>query len=150
MKLKLNWGTGIVLAFIAFMSFILYFVITINTDSAYDHDMVTESYYKKELAFEKQRNKEQKAKDLGLDLLVNKTENGLVVSFPEKLDASGISGSVFLYRPSDKQLDFELPISLSGSSLLIPGQSLSGGRWNIEISWAYSNEEYFYQEAITF
>ena len=150
MKLKLNWGTGIVLAFIAFMSFILYFVITINTDSAYDHDMVTESYYKKELAFEKQRNKEQKAKDLGLDLLVKKTENGLVVSFPERLDASGISGSVYLYRPSDKKLDFELPVSLSGSSLLIPGQSLSDGRWNIEISWTYNKEEYFYQEAITF
>lgn len=150
MKLKLNWGTGIVLAFIAFMSFILYFVITINTDDSYDHDLVTESYYKKELAFEKQRNKEQKAKDLGLDLLINKTENGLEVRFPEGLDTSGISGNVFLYRPSDKQLDFELPISLSGSSLLIPEQSLSGGRWNIEVSWTYNKEEYFYQEAITF
>lgn len=150
MKLKLNWGTGIVLAFIAFISFILYFVITINTDAAYDHDLVTESYYKKELAFQKQLNKEQKSKDQGLGLLVSKTESGLEVSFPESLDASGISGSVFLYRPSDKRLDFEVPISLSGSSLLIPGQSLSGGRWNIEISWTYHNEEYFYQEAITF
>src|SRR5690606_34609728 len=150
MKLKLNWGTGIVLAFIAFMSFILYFVITINTDSAYDHDMVTESYYKKELAFEKQRNKEQKSKDLGLDLLVNKTENGLVVSSPEKLDASAISGSACLYRTSDKQREFEVPITLSGSNLLIPEQSLSAGRWNVEITWAYNKEEYFYQEAITF
>src|SRR5690606_36431280 len=125
MKLKLNWGTGIVLAFIAFMSFILYFVITINTDSAYDHDMVTESYYKKELAFEKQRNKERKSKDLGLDLLVNKTENGLVVSFPEKLDASAISGSVFLYRPSDKQVDFEVRITLYEYNLLNPEKSLT-------------------------
>lgn len=150
MKLKLNWGTGIVLAFIAFMSFILYFVITINTDDSYDHDLVTESYYKKELAFQNQLNKEQKAMDKGLGLLVHKTESGLVVSFPEGLDTSGISGRVFLYRPSDKQLDFELPISLSGSSLLIPGQSLSGGRWNIEVSWTYNKEEYFYQEAITF
>lgn len=150
MKLKLNWGTGIVLAFIAFISFILYFVITINTNAAYDHELVTESYYKKELAFQNQLNKEQKAKDLGLGLLVSKAENGLVVSFPEKLDASGISGNVFLYRPSDKQLDFELPISLSGSSLLIPEQRLPGGRWNIEINWTYNNEEYFYREAITF
>lgn len=150
MKLKLNWGMGIVLAFVAFISFILYFVITINTNSAYDHDMVTESYYKKELAFEKQMNKEQKAKDHGLGLLVNKTENGLEVSFPKRLNASGISGSVLLYRPSDKKLDFEVPISLSGSSLLIPKQNLAGGRWNIEITWAYNKEEYFYQEAITF
>lgn len=150
MKLKLNWGAGIVLAFIAFISFILYFVITINTNTAYDHDMVTESYYKKELAFQNQLNNEQKAKNQGLGLLVNKTEGGLVVSFPERLDASGISGSVFLYRPSDKQLDFEVPVSLSGSNFVIPAQLLSAGRWNIEVSWTYNKEEYFYQEAITF
>ena len=30
MKIKLNWGAGIVLAFVGFISFIMYFVITMS------------------------------------------------------------------------------------------------------------------------
>ena len=47
--MKFNWGTGIVLAFIGFISFIMYFVINMNTNDKYDHDLVTEDYYKQEL-----------------------------------------------------------------------------------------------------
>ena len=50
--MKLNWGTGIVIAFVGFISFIMYFVITMNTDKALDHDLVTEDYYKEELEFQ--------------------------------------------------------------------------------------------------
>ena len=39
--MKLNWGTGIVLAIVAFIGFIMYFVITMSTDTAYSHDLVT-------------------------------------------------------------------------------------------------------------
>ena len=44
--MKFNWGTGIVLAFIAFISFIMYFVISMNTNNKYDHDLVSENYYR--------------------------------------------------------------------------------------------------------
>ena len=47
--MKINWGTGIVLAFIGFIGFILYFVIRMSTDDSANHDLVTEEYYKKEL-----------------------------------------------------------------------------------------------------
>ena len=51
--MKINWGTGIVLAFIGFISFIMYFVVNMNTNKKYDHDLVTEDYYKQELEFQK-------------------------------------------------------------------------------------------------
>jgi hypothetical protein len=50
--MKFNWGTGIVLAFIGFISFIMYFIIIMMTDNTYDHDLVTENYYKQELEFQ--------------------------------------------------------------------------------------------------
>ncbi len=47
--MKINWGTGIVIAFVAFIAFIMYFVINMITNKKYDHDLVTEDYYKEEL-----------------------------------------------------------------------------------------------------
>ncbi|WGU68469.1 FixH family protein [Capnocytophaga canimorsus] len=49
--MKINWGTGIVLAFVFFIAFILYFVIQMSTNKKYDHELVTEEYYKKRIGF---------------------------------------------------------------------------------------------------
>ena len=84
--MKINWGTGIVLAFTGFISFIMY----------------------------------------------------------------SITGKVFLYRPSNKQLDFETPISLSEHTLLIPDKRLLDGRWNIKVDWQYKGNKYLYKKEISY
>ena len=52
--MKFNWGTGIVLSFVAFIIFILYFVYLASTDNKADHDLVTKEYYKEELNYQKE------------------------------------------------------------------------------------------------
>lgn len=148
--MKLNWGTGIVIAFIGFISFIMYFVINMNTDKKLDHDLVTEDYYKQELKYQNDIDKEKNAKTLSANLKWQKTENGMLISFPENLEPSNISGKVFLYRPSNKQLDFETTISLSNHNLLIPDKRLLDGRWNIKIDWSYKDTNYLYKEEILY
>jgi len=81
--MKINWGTGIVIAFIAFISFIMYFVVNMNVNKKYDHDLVTEDYYKKELEFQNDIDKETNAKNLVENLSWKKTTEGLVITFPE-------------------------------------------------------------------
>ena len=49
---KINWGTGIVIAFVLFISFILYFVIKTSTDTTYEYDLVAKDYYKDELEYQ--------------------------------------------------------------------------------------------------
>ena len=66
--MKFNWGTGIVLAFIGFISFIMYFVVNMNTDKKLDHDLVTEDYYKQELKYQNDIDKEKNAKTLTTNL----------------------------------------------------------------------------------
>ena len=44
--MKINWGTGIVIGMTLFISFILYLVFNMLTDEKFDHDLVTEEYYK--------------------------------------------------------------------------------------------------------
>ena len=148
--MKFNWGTGIVLAFIGFISFIMYFVISMNFNQKYDHDLVTEDYYKAELGYQEDINKQNNAKGLEEDISYTKTSKGLVFKFPYNFDPKKITGKVFLYRPSNKQLDFETPISISESYLLVPDKRLLDGRWNITIDWQYNETSYLFKKSIVY
>lgn len=148
--MKFNWGTGIVLAFIGFISFIMYFIITMYVDERFEHELVTEDYYAEELAYQNDIDKLNNANTLGENLSYEKTDDGLIIKFPETLDYKSITGKVFLYRPSNKQLDFETAISLSNSNLLIPDKRLVDGRWNIKIDWQYKGKSYLYKKYISY
>jgi len=148
--MKINWGTAIVLAFIGFISFIMYFVISMNFNDKYNHDLVTEDYYKEELGYQNDINKQNNAQALDQDITYEKTSEGLVFKFPENFDTKKITGKVFLYRPSNKQLDFETPISLSESYLLVPDKRLLDGRWNITIDWQYNETSYLFKKSIVY
>ncbi|WP_299110095.1 FixH family protein [uncultured Tenacibaculum sp.] len=148
--MKLNWGTGIVIAIIGFIGFIMYFVITMSTGKGYNHDLVSEKYYQKELEYQNSINATKNAKALKENIKVEKTTEGLNIHFPTEFNPKEISGKVFLYRPSNKQLDFEIPISLSNTYLLVPENRLLGGRWNITVSWNYKNKDYLYQKELIY
>ena len=148
--MKINWGTGIVIAIGLFMAFILVLVIKMTTDKNYSHDMVVEEYYKKELAFQDEIDAQKNASLLSESIKGSKVANGWLLTFPNELESPKIKGTVFLYRPSNKQLDFDFPIELSGSNLLIPDESLLGGRWNITVNWEYDGKSYLYKESIRY
>lgn len=148
--MKINWGTGIVIAFIGFISFIMYFIVTMNVDNQYDHDLVSEDYYADELQYQNDINKLKNSEDLATNISYLKTDKGLMIQFPKALNHKEITGKVFLYRPSNKQLDFETAISLSKPYLLIPDKRLVDGRWNIKIDWQYNQKSYLFKESITY
>ncbi|MRH99696.1 cytochrome C oxidase Cbb3 [Kriegella sp. EG-1] len=148
--MKINWGTSIVIAFVAFISFILFFVFRMSTEVKAEHDLVTEDYYKDELGYQKDIDAEQNAKDLSNQLKINITEEGLNVDFPNSQEAEKISGHIFMYRPSNKRLDFDIPISLSNSHLLIPDKKMLEGRWNIKIEWKYDDQSFLHKENINY
>lgn len=146
--MRANWGTGIVIAFAVFITFILYFVFKVQGDSTYDHEMVTEEYYKKEIGYQEQLDKQQNAYNLKEKVRITSTEEGLQIAFPESFDYREINGKVSLYRPSNQKLDFDMPISLSTSNLLIPKTKLVGGRWDISIEWNYKDKSYLNKEKV--
>jgi len=148
--MKFNWGTGIVLAFVAFIAFIMYFVILASTDNRANHDLVTEEYYKEELAYQNEIDALSNAKDYATRFSFVHQENGLAITFPPKMKYKEIKGKVSLYRPSNKHLDFDFPISLSNKHLLIPDKRLLDGRWDIKIYWNYQGKELLVKKSITY
>ncbi len=146
--MKINWGTGVVIAIIGFISFIMYFVITMSTDNNYSHDLVTNKYYQQELKYQQEIDASKNALELEENIKVEQSVGGLIVNFPKDLEYSKIEGKVFLYRPSNKQLDFEIPISISDKYLLVPEKRLVDGRWNIKIFWKYKNKDYLFKKEL--
>lgn len=148
--MKINWGTGIVIAIIAFISFIMFMVITMITDKGYEYDLVTEKYYQKELVFQQDLEAKRNAKNLPKKIMVAKTKSGLTIKFPSSFKPNEIKGSVFLYRPSNKALDFEMPITIRDNYLLVPKKHLLDGRWNINVSFTHKNIEYSHQQELMY
>ena len=148
--MKFNWGTGIVLAFVAFIAFILYFVALSFRDPASNHDLVTEDYYKKELKYQEDLDASRNLEDIGGDVKTTITDKGLRIEFPEVMKPEKIKGTVSLYRPSNKQLDFETPIQLSNKQLLIPKSRLLDGRWDIRVYWTYEGKPYLFRQRLTY
>ena len=148
--MKINWGTGIVITIVAFISFIMFMVVKMMSNKAYDHDFVTEKYYQKELLYQDNIYAMNNVKNLKNSIKTEKTINGLKIYFPSDFNPKEIKGKVFLYRPSNKALDFEMKISLTNTFLLVPEESLLGGRWNIDVNFIYKNEPYLYHQKIMY
>ncbi len=148
--MKINWGTAIVIAFVLFISFILFLVVRMSMDNRSNHDLVTEEYYKAELGYQKEIDAENNANENLVKLQVKKTAEGLKVEFPEKVDFKKVKGKISLYRPSNKHLDFDLVLNLSNAHLLIPDKRLLDGRWDIKVFWEYEGQEYLHKESITY
>jgi hypothetical protein len=138
----------VVVAFALFMSFILFFVFKVQSDKKYDNELVINDYYKHEKGLSNQQQKQQNAYDLTHKVEISVENKSVLISFPSDFDYKKIEGKISLYRPSDQSLDFEIPISLSSSNLLIPEDVLAGGRWDIYIDWSYEDTEYFNKKGI--
>jgi hypothetical protein len=137
-----------VIAIALFMSFILYFVIKVQSNSKYDNELVVEEYYKHDALFSEEMQRIQNSHDLAQKPIFTKTADGITIGFPSVFTPDKITGKVSLYRPSNKKLDFDMSISLSNPTLLIPKSRLVGGQWDIIMEWQYEGKKYLTKEPI--
>lgn len=141
--MKIGWGTAIVIALLAFIGFIMFFFVKIKMNNAYDHQLVTEDYYKQELAFQKEIDQEEQAQKDGVQLRLTQNDGqGVWLTFPEKVQGQSVQGVVSFYRPSNQALDFSLPLTLDGLKMHIPHAKLVSGRWNVKVSYQINGKDY--------
>lgn len=148
--MKINWGTGIVIAIISFITFIMFMVVTMVSDKAYNHDLVTDNYYQKELKYQEDIDASKNLKKLEYPLSVQKVTEGIEIVFPKDLAPDNIKGKIFLYRPSNKALDSEMNININQHSMLISNEVLVSGRWDIVVDFTYNNQKYYHKEQIIY
>lgn len=146
---RINWGTYIVIAFALFISFIMYFVVKVQSDSKYDNDLVVEEYYKHDVHFQDEMARIQNAHDLKTKPVITVDTKGIIIAFPVNFSPKEIQGTVALYRASNKKFDFQMPLSFTDSvSLFIPKDKLIGGEWYINMEWKYQGKSYLTKEKV--
>jgi hypothetical protein len=150
MKFKISWPTGIIIAIVAFVIFILSFVYKVTFLPEYDHHLVSEEYYKDELNYQQEIDKEKKGLELKENIVIQKSDEGLLIKFPSEFDASTITGTISFQRMSNDKIDFELPIELTSLDFLIKDENLVDGRWDVKIEWTVNNIDYLYKEKINY
>ncbi|SDG92642.1 FixH family protein [Psychroflexus sediminis] len=146
--MKLNWGTSIVIAFVLFIGFIMVMVVQMMSSAELEHDLVVESYYQKELTFQEDLDSAQNAADLEQQVTVEVVSEGVQINFPSEFNVSEIDGEVYLYRPSDKALDFTVQLQLENREYLLPRSLMKLGLWEVNLKFNYKGEDYLIQKKI--
>lgn len=142
----MHWARGIIIAFVLFIGFILSMVVQMSTQSAANHELVTEEYYKKERDFERI----YAAKKRGLDyrLEVKETGQGLQLKFaaspPDTLE-------VFFYRPANQKLDFKRTLSLDDTGIFkVSNALLVTGRYVLQVRWKKEQLDYIIEQTLDY
>ncbi|WP_348798924.1 FixH family protein [Flavobacterium adhaerens] len=147
--MKNNWGTYVVIAFALFISFIMYFVIKVQSDSKYDNDLVVEEYYKHDAHYQDEMARIQNAHDLTTKPEIEVDVKEVVVVFPANFIPKDIKGTVSFYRASNKKFDFVVPISFTNlASLSVPKNKFIGGEWQVNMEWQYQGKSFLTKEKI--
>lgn len=141
MKIKFNWGFGIVLSFILFaLAVFVMIYISISTNV----DLVTEDYYEKELKYQQHIELVKNTSALPQTIETEVSASNIILKYPQLGSTSAYSGTIFLFRPSDKRGDFQKNVnidSLYTQSISI--QTMEQGLWRAKIYWSVNNKDYY-------
>jgi len=149
--MKINWGTGLVIGMVAFISFIMYFVVTMLSSKEFDHDLVVEDYYKAELHYQQDIDAERNALGMNERIRLENINSEIIIYFPEEIDLKLLEGQVNFYRPSNKKLDFSILFSeIESNTFKVSSEKLVDGRWNVSVNWKQDGKEFLFKKEINY
>lgn len=150
MKFKITWPIGILISMASFIIFILFFVYKATFLQKYDHQLVSEVYYKDELNYQHEIDELNKAALLKENISLKKNKSGLVINFPEEFDFSKITGTILLQKPSNNKIDIQETIKLTSNQYTISDSKLVEGIYNVKIEWKVGAETYMFKKKLMY
>ena len=146
-KTKSKWGFGVFFLYSVFVIFILALVMYVSLQ---DFQLVEKDYYAKDLIYQKQIDRINRANKLAKKPTVRmsgESEN-ILIDF-QGSNNKNITGTIKFFKPSNARYDFELPIEIDSLGRQeINTKSMIPGFWKINIDWTIDSVEYFTQEPL--
>ena len=146
----MNWGARIVLSFVVF-AILIFTMVFISMKQ--DINLVSTDYYKQEIAYEDQIQRERNTRSLAVspEIKFENTSQQVIITFPEELATQVKDGYIHLFRPSDSALDKKYKLELNNKGV----QSISvldnlRGLWKIKLYWEDNAKEYYYEKLLTY
>ncbi|MEI6435685.1 MAG: FixH family protein [Bacteroidota bacterium] len=145
--MKWNWGTGIFIVIVIFLTACAAFIIySLNQRWS----LVEEDYYPKELRHEEKLVKMRNVNELTGKLLITLDKNNLTIQFPDDFKGKPLTGNIDVYRPSDETRDVIIPVSADTAGCMnIPISKFMHGKYVVKADWIAAGKGY-YQETVIF
>ena len=144
-KIKFNWATGLIIAMVLFIGFIMTMVVTMM-NSSHDHDLVTDDYYKKELEYQQIIDQKKRLNQLQDPIEFEIQNKEVVITYPASVRNKMKNGHIELYRPSQAKLDFDLPVNTNSGIQRISQEMLPSGRWQMSLRFEIDGEKYLLEK----
>ena len=143
MKIKFNWGTGLVIA----MAVMIGGMVTLVTIAVrQDYDLVEENYYQKSVDYQQHIEKVKRTDALEQKITFSQSNDSLKLTFPNMAAFSDYAGKIHFYSPVAEKRDLTLPVRLNSVfSQSIDLKNLKKGRFEVKIDWTANHTDY-YQE----
>ena len=143
---RVNWGTGIVIAFAIFMGGTISTAVYLMNQ---DVDLVADDYYDQEIKYQQQIDRIKRTKKLDEKNIIVFNQTLINVTIPTSFLNRDLTGEIYLYRPSDEKSDIKIPLHTDSLGVMvIPVSSLKKGLWKVKVNWLTGEMEYFVEERI--
>lgn len=117
----------------SFIIFILSFFVRFHYNQGESMDLVVEDYYNHGLKYQEELNAISNVKNLPNPPKILLEDNLLKIQFPE--EDVVVSGEVGIYRPSNKKLDHNFPLTLTDREMNINEKAFTKGPYEIHLFW---------------
>lgn len=143
MKVKNPFFSGLMAAIGIFITGTILFVLYSSTLS---WNLVSDQYYADEIAY--QDHIDRLERTLALPEPVNMDYapgKGIILVIPGMFPAGEVSGTILLFRPSDRGLDRRYDLRLDHEGVfVIPDTDIPrGGLWKLKVTWKAGGIEYY-------
>ena len=145
--MKINWGTGIVIALVAMIGGMI-FLVSIAVRQ--DYDLVDNDYYQKSVNYQQHIEEVKNTATLAEKIKFEQSADTLKIVFPNLGNAQEYSGEIHFYSPVEEKRDETVKLKLNESFVQTIGlNKLKGGRYTIKIGWSAGTVSYYQEEEIT-
>jgi hypothetical protein len=140
----MNWGKSIVVAFVLFAMFIATLVTVCLRQ---DISLVSKDYYKEELVYQQQIEREQNTAQLSAKPSFAIEHQSLRIDFNQFANIQ--SGQLKLFCPSSSKNDrvFKLARTDNGVAVL-PIENVQPGMYKAQMLWNMDGKEYYFEQVI--
>jgi len=112
-------------------------------------DLVRPDYYEAELAHQSTMEATTRANELSAPVAVQLSQKAIAICLPPECTKEDINGEIYMYRPSDSNLDKKYPLLIQGEGCCsIPSGDFQKGLYVIKISWWMAGKNYYHEEAL--
>lgn len=147
MKIKFNWGTGIVIALLVMVSGML---VLVSVAIRQDFDLVDTDYYQKSINYQQHIEKVKNNNELPKKIQFSLSVDSLTLKFPDLGNYLDYSGEIHFYSPVGKKRDLTLALKLDTAlTQTILLDSVERGRYQVKIDWKANSTTYYHEEEIT-